>query len=159
MSTRLLDGSKALRTLRKTPAILEMALAGVTQEQAATLRDGPDGWSVLFIVCHLRDYDVINGDRIRLMLEQDNPTFPASSNDELIVRNNYAGQDLRATLARYQASRKTLIALLEELDAEQWERRGVHPVYGPGIVVDAAVNTAIHDVDHIEQILRCLGKA
>jgi len=61
---RVLSPHKALRTLRKTAALLDGTLAGVTHEQATSLRDGADGWSVLFIVCHLRDYEIAWRERI-----------------------------------------------------------------------------------------------
>jgi len=44
------------------------------------------------------------------------------------------------------------------LSDEQWERRGQHPYFGETTILTQAVNNAIHDLDHIEQIARALGK-
>lgn len=157
---RLLSPMKALRTLRKTPALLDALLRDTTQEQAATLRDGPDGWSVLFIACHLREFEAIYRARIEQMLAEDTPTFAIyPSNDELAERNAYALQDLRAVLADTRAHREALIARLEGLSDEQWLRAGLHPEQGPATVLDAAINAGLHDIDHAEQILRCLASA
>jgi hypothetical protein len=153
---RLLNPAKALRTLRKTPAILAAILEGVTQEQARTLRDGDDGWSVLFIACHLHDYEQIYTQRVYAMLEQHNPTFAVTENEELVRLNNYAAQDLRQILAGRQERRHAFIALLEGLTDAQWLLPGLHPAQGPATVLDVAINTGLHDVDHIEQITRCL---
>jgi hypothetical protein len=42
MIHQLVNPAKALRTLRKTPVLLDRLLRGLTQAQAATLRDGGD---------------------------------------------------------------------------------------------------------------------
>jgi hypothetical protein len=154
---QLINPSKALRTLRKGPPILEAMLAGVTQEQAATLRDGADGWSVIYVVCHMRDVEEIFTDRVRSLLAEPSPTFRVVPNEVLIARGDYAAQDLRAVLAEYVARRADLIALLEPLADEQWLLAGTHPEQGPGTLLDVAVNTGLHDVDHQEQIIRCLA--
>jgi hypothetical protein len=156
---RLLSPAKALRTLRKTPALLDALLRDVTKEDAEALRDGPDGWSVLFIACHLRDFEAIYRSRIELMLEKDAPTFTLTDNDELAERNAYAAQDLRAVIAETRAGRESLIARLAGLSDEQWLRAGLHPEQGPTTVLDAAINAGLHDIDHAEQILRCLAPA
>lgn len=157
MIVRLINPAKALRTLRKTGALLEDMLRGVTQAQAAELRDGPDGWSALHVVCHLRDYEITYRERIELMLAQDNPNFVVISNEAWEARGDYANQDLRAVLADIAARRAALIARLEGLSDEQWLRPGAHPLQGPATVLDVAVNTGLHDIDHIEQIMRCLA--
>ncbi len=156
MTTKtLVSPMKALRTMRKTPAILDTILRGVTQEQAATLRDGADGWSVLFIACHLRDLEAIFTQRARDILDRDNPTLATTSNEELIRMHDYAAQDLRRVLDEYHACRKAFIVLLESLADEQWQRVGMHPQQGAATLLDVAVNAGLHDIDHIEQILRC----
>jgi hypothetical protein len=124
---QLVNDVKALRTLRKTPTLLTTVLNGVTQEQAITLRDGPDGWSVLYIVCHLRDLETVFIQRAQDLLATPNATLAVVSNEELIRLGDYDAQDMRAVLAAYLERRQEFIALLEALDDEQWMRFGAHP--------------------------------
>jgi hypothetical protein len=157
MIKKLINPAKALRTIRKTPAILTSILHGITQEQAATLRDGEDGWSVLFIICHMRDLEAVYHGRATDLLA-DEPVFRVSpSNDELAAMNNYAGQDAGQALAEYVSRRRETIAVLEALSDEQWALTGVHPTQGPATMLDVAINIGLHDVDHIEQVIRCLA--
>jgi hypothetical protein len=151
---RLVNPSKALRTLRKTPVLLEALLAGVTQEQAEALHDGD--WNVIFIVCHMRDFEAIAAQRVRDLLAGPNPTFAVVSNDALIRDNNYAAADLRQVVGEMARLRCELITLLESLTDEQWLLAGVHPSQGPATALDVAINAGLHDVDHLEQIARCL---
>lgn len=155
----VLNASKALRSLRKTPDLYDLVLHRVTQEQATTMTDGVDGWSALFILCHVRDYEGIYTERIKAALEQDNPELSRPlTNDELAVQNNYAGQDFHTVFAAYKTQRKALIALLEGLDDAQWERRATLAPSGESTVLEWAINAALHDIDHIEQIARTLKK-
>lgn len=154
---QLVNPAKALRTLRKGPAIYTALLAGVTQEQATSLRDGDDGWSVLYIMCHLRDVEAIFTQRARDLLERPEPIFQVTPNEELIARGDYGAQSLRAVLAEYTARRAAFIALLEPLTDDQWLRSGSHPDQGPATLLDVAINSGLHDVDHQEQIIRCLA--
>lgn len=154
---QLVNPAKALRTLRKGPPIVEAVLAGVTQEQAASLRDGPDGWNVLYIICHLRDIEAIFTDRARDLLASPGATFRVVPNDVLIERGNYGAQDLRAALAEYAARRAAFVALLDGLTDDQWRIAGAHPEQGPATLLDVAVNAGLHDTDHIEQLVRVLA--
>jgi len=152
----LLDKGKALRSLPKTIALLRFILQDVTQEQAMNSWDGD--WNVVFVVCHLRDLEAAYLERLHMMLQTDNPTFPANDNQATAIKNNYAGADSRTALAEFEALRRAFIALLKSLSDEQWERRGQHPYFGETTILTQAVNNAIHDLDHIEQIARALGK-
>lgn len=159
MIQRILSPMKALRTVRKTSALLARALRDVSQADAVALRDGPDGWSVLFIVCHLRDYEVAWRERTELMLAADNPTFVTFDHHHLVEANHYAAQDLRAVLADLASRRAALIARFETLSDEQWLRPGLHSEQGPGTILDVAINAGLHDLDHLEQLARCLEPA
>lgn len=154
---QLVNPAKALRTMRKGPPILEALLAGVTQAQAIELRDGEDGWNVLFIICHMRDVETIFAKRARDLLDAPNPIFQVVPNEVLIEQGNYDAQNLRAVLAEYTAQRLAFIELLEPLADEQWLLAGTHPSQGPATLLDVAINCGLHDVDHQEQIVRCLA--
>jgi hypothetical protein len=153
----ILNVEKTIRSLRKTPVMLKALLRDVTPEQARQASDGPDGWSVLFIVCHLRDFEDIFYQRITMALEQDCPFLPSVNQEALPAANNYAYQDFHQALKAYSDRRRTLISLVERLNETQLMLRAVHQEYGEGTVLDLAINVVLHDVNHIEQIVRALG--
>lgn len=155
----VLDVEKAMRSLRKSPVILKALLNGVSDEQARHATDGPDGWSVTFVVCHLHDFEDVYLARTRMMLEHDHPHFPRVDHESLVVVNDYAGKSMLAVLDEWIARRRTFYALLSGLREDQWARVGTHPTFGEGTVLDFALTTALHDVNHIEQIVRALGAA
>ena len=154
----ILNREKALRCLRKDRILLAALLEGLDQQVALDLRDGPDGWCLLDILCHLADFERIFADRARTMLAQDNPRFPHVDQLALVVANNYAQQDLDATWQTWLLKREAFITWLEGLDETQMARPGVHPETGAMTILHLAINTVLHDVDHMEQISRVLGR-
>lgn len=155
----VLDVEKALRSLRKDPVILKALLHPVTEDQARSATDGPDGWSVTFIVCHLRDFEAVFIARTRQMLDEEFPHLPRIDHEALVLTNDYASQSYQHALSDWIARRQAYLDLLAGLDESQWLRRGVHPYFGEGTVLDFAINTALHDINHMEQIVRALGTA
>ena len=153
----ILHSNKALRSLRKTPVILDVLIGDLTQEQAVAATDGPNGWSVLEIVCHLADLEVIFFERARMLLENDHPRFPNVDQLALVQANDYAGQDIHEAFERYLARRRKFITFLEGLDDVGWAREGEHPQTGATTMLTLAINTALHDVNHIEQIASALA--
>ncbi|NJM07432.1 DinB family protein [Candidatus Gracilibacteria bacterium] len=94
--------------------------------------------------------------RVRTLLdEQPDAVLAGIDIHALAQQNDYAAADLRAALATFIARRQQFIAVLEALSDEQWLLAGVHPEQGPATVLDVAVNSGLHDIDHIEQIIRC----
>lgn len=148
-----------LEGLAHSAKILRHILADVTQEQARTIRDGDEGWSVLEILCHLRDYQAIFAERIRRVLAEDNPIFtPYDDNARLamVIENDYANQDLAAVLADYAATRAQLIDRLASLNEDQWRREGRFADDDAVDLTMPVVHTLLHDADHSEQIARIL---
>jgi hypothetical protein len=151
--------SRLIRGLKQNGTILEGTLKDVSQEEAGRATDGPDGWSVLEVVCHLRDLEEIFNQRVGLILAGGNPTYPRLDVEAMARERRYADQDLRAAEAALRQQRRRFVGTLEGLTPEQWEMTGVHPVYGPQTIERLAFQTALHDVDHLDQITRCLGRA
>ena len=148
-----------LEGLAQSAQTLAHILADVTQTQASAIRDGADGWNVLEIVCHLRDYQAIFAERIRRILEEDRPTFTPYDEKArlaLVIENDYANQNLRAVLDAYLATRHRIVERLAPLDDDQWRREGK---FADDDIVDLTmpvVHTLLHDADHTEQIARIL---
>lgn len=142
--------------LRKTPVLLNSLLRGVSQEQAETLTDGPGGWNAAEALCHLRDFAPVALERTRLILERDNPALPDFDPQENAKLRDYKHADVANELALFIASRKELVALLEGLSSEQWQRTGVHSNYGASTLLEFTIHTFWHDINHAEQITRTL---
>lgn len=151
---RILNPNKALRSLRKTTALIGKTL-DISQEEAETRRDGADGWSMLFIACHLRDYEIALAERVSLIRTRENPSFTAWDQLQLAELHAYADQELHTVLGDLRERRNALIAALETLDDAEWLRSGTHPQQGPGTLLDVVINASLHDLDHLEQLSRC----
>ena len=150
-----------LEGLEQSAQTLAHILADVTQAQAQAIKDGDDGWSVLEIMCHLRDYQAIFAERIRRILEEEDPTFRLYDEQArlaLVIENDYVNQDLRQVLNDYRSTRCQIIERLASLRAEDWLREGK---FAADDVVDLTmpvVHTLLHDADHTEQIARILRR-
>jgi hypothetical protein len=147
-----------LDAFRATPAIVEALLRDCTQEQAAAARGGDEGWSVVEVVCHLRDAEERGLERMRAMRDQDGPFLPGYDQDQWARERNYAAADLRAALAALLRSREVHIAELTALPPEAWERAGHHEEQGRITISAHTLHLVSHDAMHAAQIARQLGQ-
>ncbi len=142
--------------MQQTCQTLGHILSDVDQETATTLRDGPDGWTVLEVVCHLRDFDEFFYGRAVMMLDQDQPVLPAYDHEALAIERNYNSQDLRQTYTDLTKSRQRFVEFFEALTEVQWSRDGHHPERDHFSMLDSLMQVGLHDVVHLEQITRIL---
>lgn len=148
-----------IRLMRHSLAVLEFMLAEVSQQVATTRRDpndGDRGWTVLEVVCHLRDFDRIFRSRARQMLAESEPRLQGYDHERMAFEFRYNEQDLRTALAELHLSRIETAALFEALQGEQWQRSGIHPERGRFTMDDALLQVGLHDMLHVEQITRIL---
>jgi uncharacterized damage-inducible protein DinB len=147
-------------SLKKSHLVFAATLGDVSQEQAQQLRDGPDGWTILEIVCHVRDYQEIFLERLRRMIEENSPIltpYDEAARQALVTDHRYAQQNLRAVFQDYVQTRDRFIEQVLALDEAQLERIGIHPMTGQ---IDPSVtifHIVMHDIDHAEQIARVRG--
>jgi hypothetical protein len=145
-----------LRSLKKTPIVLDHVLRHVNHETARTITDGPDGWNILIILCHLRDIEEVFYTRNYRMVHEDHPTLVVVDGEAWVTERAYANQGFRDALRGFSEWRRKHIELLESLSDEQWKRTGLHPERGVISVQEMAMYTTQHDIDHIEQIVHML---
>lgn len=151
------EGKDPLAMQRQAPAILASLLQGADRQQLRT-PPAPGKWSTGEILAHLADGEVAIGWRYRQILE--NPGCPLAAYDQDVWARlgDYAAWDPHDALELFRLLRAANIRLLERLTPEQWELAGVHAERGPVTVAFYARNVAGHDVNHIEQIRKLLGK-
>jgi hypothetical protein len=145
-----------VRMMETTARTLGHLLAPVSQEQATTLRDGPNGWTTVEVVCHLRDFDGFFRGRAEMMLAEETPQLPAYDHEALAIERNYNADQLTEVYEALLQSRAATRALFANLTPEQWARGGIHPENGPFSLTDAAMQVGMHDLTHIEQVVKIL---
>ena len=145
--------------MRSSGEILNHIARGLGEDLAHDLRDGADGWSIVEIYCHLRDFDAIFRSRAQMMLSDDCPRLPAYDHEAMALDKAYQQEQLAAVREQLQASRRATIAFFAALTPEQWQRAGVHPERDSFTMTDAVMQVGLHDLDHLEQITRVLASA
>jgi hypothetical protein len=149
--------NRHIALMKMTCETIGNVLKNVDQRQAATLKDGPDGWTVLEVLGHLREFDGFFRGRAIMMLEQENPKLPAYDHEALAIENSYNDQSLPAVYTEFSQSRGQTVDFFKGLTDEQWLRVGIHPERGHFTMVDAVMQVGLHDVSHLEQITRILS--
>ncbi len=145
-----------LDAFKSAPATLTGLLDGVSQAQARAAQGGDENWSVVEVLCHLRDAEEIALQRTQAMRDQENPAIAGYDQAALARERNYAEADFHAALAAFIAFRERHVAALSALDAAQWERAGQHQAMGQITIFSHAIHMAAHDAIHCAQIARQL---
>ena len=95
-------------------------------DATARTRPEPDVWSPLEYACHVRDVLLVQHERVVLALETDEPTFVPMRRDERADELKYNEQDPAVVADEINTASAAFIALYEEMNDEQWNRRGVY---------------------------------
>jgi hypothetical protein len=142
-----------------TPETLNGLLDGVSADQARSVTGGDENWSVLEVICHLRDAEEFFIKRYQAMRDQDNPVIVGYDQQALATEHNYKSADFRAALAGFTTFRAQAVMELTKLTPEQWQRPGQHTELGQITIFAQAVHHAAHDAIHCAQIARQLVAA
>ena len=145
-----------LDALRATPEVLEALLDGCTQEQATAARGGEEGWSVVEVVCHLRDAEEQALSRMRLMRDNTHPLIVAYDQERWARERNYTEASLPEALAAFTRFRAQRVTELAQLSPQEWEHLGQHEEQGTITISSHALHIVSHDFLHAAQIARQL---
>lgn len=146
-----------LDAFRSTPEVLEALLRDCTPEQARQARGGDEGWSVIEVLCHLRDAEERAIERLRAMRNEVEPFLPGYDQEQWARERNYAGAELRPALAAFVDFRRQHIEELAALAPDDWQRAGLHEEQGRITIADQTLHLVAHDAIHAAQIARQLS--
>ena len=103
------------------------------------------------------DIEEVYFTRAKSIVAENKPEFPAVDQEALVIRHDYAHQDIQDMYARFVQLRKEFVAFLTPLQEEEWSRRGVHPTFGIITLLEHATNVSLHDLNHLAQMTVALG--
>jgi hypothetical protein len=131
------------------PAKVRAAVAGLTREEL-TARPGPGEWSILEVVVHLADSDMIAIDRMKRMLIEKNPPILYADETAYIARLFPHDQDLEDSLVLMEVGRRQFARTLRKLSPEAFARTGAHNKSGTKTVGGMVQSYVKHIDDHLK---------
>lgn len=149
---------EVIEALRATPDTLNALLRSITQEQAMQARGGDEEWSVVEVVCHLRDSEECFLERMVALRDEPDPHITGFDQMAWAAERRYAESDLREAQAAFARWRELHVDALAALRPEQWQRAGQHIQYGTVTILNHTLHTLWHDSIHLAQIGRQLHK-
>lgn len=147
------ERKRYLEILRSTPAKLKAALKGVPKA-LLLYTPAPGKWSILEIVCHLRDMERdAYLERYKRILAEDTPQLPDVHSDACALEGDYRAQKLGETVRDWMKLRRECLKLLAGVKREQWDRAGIHASAGRLTLADFVRRQAVgNDEAHLAQI-------
>lgn len=144
--------------MKTTIVILGHVLHDLPDEAWRTWRDGEDGWSILEVVGHLRDFDKIFKKRAHLMIAEESPDLGAYDHEAIAVENQYNQQPPEEVWSDFVAHRRDFVDFFKNLSPAEWQRGGNHPEREVFMMIDAVMQVGLHDTNHLEQITRIIAE-
>jgi hypothetical protein len=147
-----------LQVAAEQMAWLERRTAGLSD---ATVRrpEAPGKWSVVQVIQHLADTEVVYAWRTRQILSEDRPAIQGYDQDAWARVLDYAGADLGVALAQLRGVRTANLGLWRSLTPAQRGRVGLHSERGPESLDLLIRMMGAHDLVHRRQIDRVLAAA
>ena len=150
------EGLDPVAVQSATPAKLHKLITAADPETLSR-KPAPGKWSIVEIVAHLAETELVGAYRIRTILSAPGTSIQAFDQDRWAENGNYAGRHIHASLELFSVIRRANLALFETLSAEQWQRYGIHAERGEESVRHIVRLFAGHDLNHLKQIEAILG--
>jgi hypothetical protein len=110
-------------------------------------RPRPDVWSPLEYACHVGDVLDLYDERLRRMLDEDDPLYDNWDQDATAVERRYGEQDPATVAPALRASGERLADRFAALPDAQWQRPGRRSD-GATFTVLSFAQYLLHDVEH-----------
>jgi hypothetical protein len=148
-----LGSRDAFEILRTTPAAVRQTVTGLPAAVLSTA-EKPGKWSMLHVVQHLADAELVGAFRFRMILTQDRPALQGYDQDRWADALRYAESDLEGALEQFTTLRAANLRLLERASPTERRRVGVHAERGEESVEHLMRMHAGHDLVHLRQMAR-----
>ena len=149
----LLGARDPMAVLSETPSALARAIDGLSPQQLRR-PEQPGKWSIVQILQHLADAELVSSWRIRLILAQDRPPLTGYDQDLWADRLQYSQSDPSHAMELFAALRRANLTLFRQASPSDLNRVGVHVERGEESVEHLRRLIAGHDLLHLQQTQR-----
>jgi hypothetical protein len=142
-----------LEVLAETPSAARQLTEAVGREGLST-PEAPGKWSLVEIVQHLADSEIVGAVRYRMALAHDRPAIPGYDQDLWARRLKYQQAEIGPALDQFTSLRQANLRLLQATTPAERERIGIHAERGEESIVKMMKMYAGHDLVHLRQMAR-----
>lgn len=146
-----LGDRKPLRVLAATPYRIARLMAG-TPRPLLRRRPAPSKWSVVEIIAHLADDELVGAYRIRRILEVPGGALDSFDQNVWAKTGRYMRRDPNRSLALFLILRQANLELYRRLSRAERRRFGIHAERGKESIERIFTLYAAHDLNHLRQI-------
>lgn len=132
-----------------TPAAIRALVAGAGPDLRT--RPAPGEWSVVELVGHVVDAELVSSGRYRWILAHDTPAIPGYDQDRWVARLHHQEADVEELLRLFEALRAANLGLWRRTPVEEHSRYGIHAERGPESYELTFRLIAGHDRFHLAQ--------
>jgi hypothetical protein len=154
----LLGPREPLEVLPELLPWLETRVGGLS-DTAARRPEAAGKWSVVEVIQHLADTEMVYGVRGRLVLSEDRPAIQGFDQDRWATLFRYRDAAVETALAQLSGLRTANLALWRTLGPAELARVGMHSERGEESMELMLRMMAAHDLVHRRQIDRILAAA
>jgi hypothetical protein len=135
------------------PVLLREAISGLSSIQLR-IPTPPGVWSVLQVVCHLADFELVYADRMKRVVAEDRPTLFGGDPDVFAAKLAYAQRNVEEELDVIMSVRREVSRFLKTLSPDDFERIGQHSADGPLSLLRLLERISGHIPHHVSFIDR-----
>ncbi len=142
-----------LAVLEALPVALANEITGLSIEELRR-PEAPGKWSMIEVIQHLADAELVWAYRLRLILSEDRPRLNGYDQNEWANKLHYSEASLDEAFDQIRIFRAANLRLIHSLSAEQLQRIGIHQERGPETIEHMIRFYAGHDLIHRRQLAR-----
>jgi uncharacterized damage-inducible protein DinB len=131
---------------------LRRAVDGLGESELKA-RPGPGLWSILEVVVHLTDSDMIAIDRMKRIVIEDNPPLLYADETAYVDKLSTHDQSLDDALVLFEVGRRQWARVLRRLLADAFDRAGTHNRKGR-VTLGEMVQSYVDHVDYHVRFIR-----
>jgi uncharacterized damage-inducible protein DinB len=148
-----------IEAAERSPKEIAAAVSGLPP-QVLRYKPSAEKWSILEILGHLADIEIVYAYRLRQMLADKKPVIAPMDQDEWAKNLGYMDTPAPELVALYGLNRHHNLRLLRRLKPSDLEKSAFHPEYQQAVTVATLVEKMSgHGTNHLQQIERLKKEA
>jgi DinB superfamily len=150
---------RIIDSAEKDPKKIAAAVSGLP-DTTLRFKPAPDKWSILEMLAHLADMEILYAYRMRQIVADKNPTIAPIDQDAWAKNLGYMEEKAPELVAQFGLLRHHNLNLLRRIDPADLDKGAFHPELNRKITLGEMVGMlARHGPNHLEQIERIKKQA